>query len=141
FQAAKQAGVDPYLRHEIPAQTAVERGFVPFKMFMVRQTREGDLLAVLRMAKMPTPKSVDGIGVLQLVPAFMLSELHTAFQIGFVLLLPFLLIDLVVAAILMALGIIMPPPTSISLPLKILLFILVNGWTLLAQALLSGYHV
>jgi flagellar biosynthetic protein FliP len=141
FQAAKQAGVDPYLRHEIPAQTAVERGFVPFKMFMVRQTREGDLLAVLRMAKMPTPKSVDDIGVLQLVPAFMLSELHTAFQIGFVIFLPFLLIDLVVAAILMALGMIMLPPTSISLPLKILLFLLVNGWTLLAQALLSGYHV
>ena len=140
FQAAKQVGVDPYLRHEIPAVTAVERGFVPFKMFMIRQTREDDLLAVIRMAKMAPPKSVDDIGVLQLVPAFMLSELHTAFQIGFVIFLPFLLIDLVVAAILMALGMIMLPPTSISLPLKILLFLLVNGWSLLAQALLSGYH-
>jgi flagellar biosynthetic protein FliP len=140
FQSAKQVGLDPYLRKEIPIQTAVGRSFEPFKLFMVRQTREEDLLAVTRMAKVPLPKSVDDIGVLQLVPAFMLSELRTAFQIGFVIFLPFLLIDLVVAAILMALGMIMLPPTTISLPLKILLFLLINGWTLLAQALLSGYH-
>ncbi len=140
FQAAKQSGLDPYLRHEMPADTAAAKAFEPFKLFMVKQTREDDLLAVMRMAKLPPPKSVDDIGVLQLVPAFMLSELRTAFQIGFVIFLPFLLIDLVVAAILMALGMIMLPPTTISLPLKILLFLLINGWTLLAQALLSGYH-
>lgn len=140
FQSAKQAGLDPYLRKEIPVQTAVSRSFEPFKLFMIRQTREDDLLAVVRMAKVPPPKSVQDIGALQLIPAFMLSELRTAFQIGFVIFLPFLLIDLVVAAILMALGMIMLPPTTISLPLKILLFLLINGWTLLAQALLSGYH-
>jgi flagellar biosynthetic protein FliP len=140
FQSAKQVALDPYLRHEIPAATAVTRGFAPFKMFMIRQTREQDLLAVIHMAKLPPPKSVDDIGALQLIPAFMLSELQTAFQIGFVIFLPFLLIDLVVAAILMALGMIMLPPTSISLPLKILLFLLINGWGLLAQALLSSYH-
>jgi flagellar biosynthesis protein FliP len=140
FQSAKQAGLDPYMRNEIPAQTAVSRAFEPFKLFMIRQTREDDLLAVVRMAKVPAPKSVQDIGALQLIPAFMLSELRTAFQIGFVIFLPFLLIDLVVAAILMALGMIMLPPTTISLPLKILLFLLINGWTLLAQALLSGYH-
>jgi len=140
FQSAKQSALDPYLRHEIPAGTAVEKGFEPFKIFMVKQTREEDLLAVIHMSKMATPKSVDDIGVLQLVPAFMLSELQTAFQIGFVIFLPFLLIDLVVAAILMSLGMIMLPPTSISLPLKILLFLLINGWGLLAQALLSSYH-
>lgn len=140
FQSAKDVGLDPYLRHEIPAAAAVERGFEPFRMFMIRQTREQDLLAVMRMAKMAPPKSVNDIGALQLIPAFMLSELQTAFQIGFVIFLPFLLIDLVVAAILMALGMIMLPPTSISLPLKILLFLLVNGWGLLAQALLSSYH-
>jgi len=95
---------------------------------------------VVSMAKMTLPKSVDEVGALQLIPAFMLSELRTAFQIGFVIFLPFLLIDLVVAAILMALGMIMLPPTTISLPLKILLFLLINGWTLLAQALISGYH-
>ena len=141
FQNAKQAGLDPYLRKEIPIQTAAVRAFEPFKLFMIRQTREDDLLAVVRMAKIAPPKSVDDIGALQLVPAFMLSELRTAFQIGFVIFLPFLLIDLVVAAILMALGMIMLPPTTISLPLKILLFLLINGWTLLAQALLSGYHI
>ncbi|MDE3071432.1 MAG: flagellar type III secretion system pore protein FliP [Pseudomonadota bacterium] len=140
FQTAKQVALDPYLRHEIPAETAVVRGFKPFKMFMIRQTREADLLAVVRMARMAPPKSVDDVGALQLIPAFMLSELRTAFQIGFVIFLPFLLIDLVVAAILMALGMIMLPPTSISLPLKILLFLLVDGWGLLAQALLSSYH-
>jgi flagellar biosynthetic protein FliP len=140
FQSAKQSALDPYLRHEISAGSAVEKGFEPFKIFMVKQTREEDLLAVIHMSKMATPKSVDDIGVLQLVPAFMLSELQTAFQIGFVIFLPFLLIDLVVAAILMSLGMIMLPPTSISLPLKILLFLLINGWGLLAQALLSSYH-
>ena len=140
FQSAKQTGIDPYLRNEIPAQTAVARAFEPFKLFMIRQTREEDLLAVIRMAKIAPPKSVQDVGALQLIPAFMLSELRTAFQIGFVIFLPFLLIDLVVAAVLMALGMIMLPPTTISLPLKILLFLLINGWTLLAQALLSGYH-
>jgi len=140
FQASKQAALDPYLRHEIPMASAVSRGFEPFKLFMVKQTREEDLLAVIHMAKIAPPKSVDDIGALQLIPAFMLSELRTAFQIGFVIFLPFLLIDLVVAAILMALGMIMLPPTTISLPLKILLFLLINGWGLLAQALLSSYH-
>jgi flagellar biosynthesis protein FliP len=140
FQQAKQAALDPYLRHEIPAQTAVNQAFEPFKLFMIKQTREDDLMAVVRMSKLPMPKSINDIGALQLVPAFMLSELRTAFQIGFVIFLPFLLIDLVVAAILMALGMIMLPPTTISLPLKILLFLLINGWTLLAQALLSSYH-
>jgi flagellar biosynthetic protein FliP len=140
IQSAKELGLDPYLRHEIPAETAVSKGFGPFKLFMIRQTREDDLLAVIHMAKLAPPKSVDDVGALQLVPAFMLSELRTAFQIGFVIFLPFLLIDLVVAAILMALGMIMLPPTTISLPLKILLFILINGWSLLAQALLSSYH-
>jgi flagellar biosynthetic protein FliP len=140
FQSAKQAALDPYLRHEIAAPVAVERAFEPFKLFMIKQTREEDLLAVIHMSKLAPPKSVDEIGALQLVPAFMLSELRTAFQIGFVIFLPFLLIDLVVAAILMALGMIMLPPTTISLPLKILLFLLINGWALLAQALLSSYH-
>lgn len=141
LQSAKQAGLDPYLQHKITAPVAVEQAFEPFKVFMIKQTREEDLLAVIRMAKLPPPHSVQDIGALQLIPAFMLSELRTAFQIGFVIFLPFLLIDLVVAAILMALGMIMLPPTTISLPLKILLFLLVNGWGLLAQALLSSYHI
>ncbi|MGN6313894.1 MAG: flagellar type III secretion system pore protein FliP [Rhodanobacteraceae bacterium] len=140
FQAAKSSAIDPYLHKEIPAEVAVTKGFHPFKMFMVRQTREDDLRAVVRMSGNAMPKTVDDIGALELIPAFMLSELRTAFQIGFVIFLPFLLIDLVVAAILMALGMIMVPPSTISLPLKILLFLLINGWTLIAQALLASYH-
>jgi len=140
FQVAKTSAIDPYLHKEIPAEVAVTKGFQPFKMFMVRQTREGDLRAVVRMSGSAMPKTVDDISALQLIPAFMLSELRNAFQIGFVIFLPFLLIDLVVAAILMALGMIMVPPSTISLPLKILLFLLINGWTLIAQALLASYH-
>jgi len=141
FQNIKSSSVDPYLSKQITADVAVNRGFQPLKMFMIRQTRQGDLLAVVRMAGDKVPKSVADVTALELVPAFMLSELRTAFQIGFVIFLPFLLIDLVVAAILMALGMIMVPPSTISLPLKILLFLLINGWTLIAQALLAGYHV
>jgi len=141
FQRAKTTAVDPYLSKQIPAEVAVSRGFQPLKMFMIRQTRQGDLLAVIRMAGGKVPKTVDDVTAVELIPAFMLSELRTAFQIGFVIFLPFLLIDLVVAAILMSLGMIMVPPSTISLPLKILLFLLINGWTLIAQALLAGYHM
>lgn len=140
FQVAKTSAIDPYLQKQIPAEVAVTKAFQPLKTFMVRQTREGDLLAVVHMAGEKIPKTIDEVKALDLIPAFMLSELRTAFQIGFVIFLPFLLIDLVVAAILMALGMIMVPPSTISLPLKILLFLLINGWTLIAQALLASYH-
>lgn len=140
FQSVKTSSIDPYLNKQIAANVAVSRGFQPLKMFMIRQTRQNDLLAVVKMAGNKVPKTIDDVTALELVPAFMLSELRTAFQIGFVIFLPFLLIDLVVAAILMALGMIMVPPSTISLPLKILLFLLINGWTLIAQALMAGYH-
>jgi flagellar biosynthetic protein FliP len=131
--------VQPYLKEKITATQAIERGALPIKDFMIRQTRESDLAAVLDMARAPRPKSVDDIKFGQLAPAFLLSELKTAFQIGFVVFLPFLLVDLVVAAILMALGMIMVPPSTISLPIKILLFILVDGWVLISRALVSSY--
>lgn len=140
FQATRTAAIDPYLRKEIPANVAVEKGFQPLKLFMIRQTRQDDLMAVAKMAHHTPPRTIDDVEAIELVPAFMLSELRTAFQIGFVIFLPFLLIDLVVAAILMALGMIMVPPSTISLPLKILLFLLINGWTLIAQALLASFH-
>lgn len=140
LQSAKAGALDPYLRKEIAAPAALEKGFQPLKLFMIRQTRKDDLLAVASMAGHSAPRNVDEVSALELVPAFMLSELRTAFQIGFVIFLPFLLIDLVVAAILMALGMIMVPPSTVSLPLKILLFLLINGWSLVAQALLSSFH-
>jgi flagellar biosynthetic protein FliP len=140
LQSAKEQGLDPWLAKTTDTATAAAAGFQPFKQFMIRQTREGDLRAVVDMAGAPQPRSLADVQALHLIPAFMLSELRTAFQIGFVIFLPFLLIDLVVAAILMALGMIMVPPATVSLPLKILLFLLINGWVLVAQALLGSYR-
>lgn len=131
--------VTPYLANEIQAKEALERGGDPIRTFMVSQTRETDLRAVLEMARAEPPKTLSDIQFRHLMPAFLLSELKTAFQIGFVIFLPFLLIDLVVGAVLMALGMIMVPPATISLPLKILLFVLIDGWVLVAKALLSSY--
>jgi flagellar biosynthetic protein FliP len=131
--------LQPYLQEKITASNAIDIGVVPIRNFMVRQTREADLTAVLDMAHAPRPKRIEDIKFTQLAPAFLLSELMTAFQIGFIIFLPFLLVDIVVAAILMALGMIMVPPTTISLPIKILLFILINGWVLISRALLNSY--
>ncbi|WP_457804978.1 flagellar type III secretion system pore protein FliP [Stenotrophomonas maltophilia] len=131
--------IAPYMTEQITAQQAIELGSRPLREFMVSQTRESDLRTVIEMAKAPAPKTMDDIRFGHLVTAFLLSELKTAFQIGFVIFLPFVLIDLVVAAALMALGMIMLPPTTISLPLKILLFVLIDGWVLLSKALLGSY--
>lgn len=140
LQQAKSQALDPYLGKQINYEVAIERGFEPLKLFMIKQTRQEDLVSVARMANDAAPKTLADVKALELIPAFMLSELRTAFQIGFVIFLPFLLIDLVVAAVLMALGMIMVPPSTISLPLKILLFLLINGWSLVAQALLASFH-
>ncbi len=134
-----QDALTPYLNQKITATEAIERGKDPLRQFMLSQTRESDLKVVLEMAKAPMPATAREVAFSHLVPAFLLSELKTAFQIGFVIFLPFLLIDLVVSAILMALGMIMLPPTTISLPLKILLFILIDGWVLTANALLGSF--
>lgn len=134
-----QDALTPYLSQQITASEAIERGKDPLRQFMISQTRESDLKVVLEMATAPMPKTAKDVAFSHLVPAFLLSELKTAFQIGFVIFLPFLLIDLVVSAILMALGMIMLPPTTISLPLKILLFILIDGWVLTAKALLGSF--
>lgn len=139
IDAVNKDAVQPYLQETITAKDAIDIGVVPVRAFMVRQTRESDLAAVLEMAHAPRPRTIEDIRFAHLAPAFLLSELKTAFQIGFVIFLPFLLIDIVVAAILMALGMIMVPPSTISLPLKILLFILVDGWVLISRALLSSY--
>lgn len=134
-----QEALTPYLSQQITASEAIERGKGPLRQFMISQTHESDLKVVLEMAKAPMPATAKDVAFSHLVPAFLLSELKTAFQIGFVIFLPFLLIDLVVSAILMALGMIMLPPTTISLPLKILLFILIDGWVLTAKALLGSF--
>jgi flagellar biosynthetic protein FliP len=137
--AVNERAVSPYLAESISAQEAVQRGSEPIRRFMISQTRESDLRAVLEMSRTAPPKTAADIQFSHLLPAFLLSELKTAFQIGFVIFLPFLLIDLVVGAVLMALGMIMVPPATISLPLKLLLFVLIDGWVLVSKALLSSY--
>ena len=130
----------PYASKKIPLKQALERGEHSLKQFMIRQTRKADYDAMLTIAHQHAAKSSSDVNLVSLVPAYMLSELTSAFEIGFVIFLPFLLIDLVVAAILMSLGMIMVPPTTISLPIKIMLFVLINGWALLAQTLLTSIH-
>lgn len=139
LNAVRDVAYTPYVSGEISADTALEQGFEPVKAFMIRQTREQDLGLILEVSNAPVPERVEDVSAIHLIPAFMLSELKTAFQIGFVIFLPFLLIDLVVAAILMSLGMIMLPPIAISLPIKIMLFVLIDGWALIIQSLLSGY--
>lgn len=130
----------PYTTHQITIETALNKAGEPLKKFMLKQTREKDLLLIVHLAKEPMPSSADEIKFYQLIPAFLLSELQTAFQIGFMIFLPFLLVDLIVSGILMTVGMMMMPPMSISLPIKILLFILIDGWDLVVQALVGSFH-
>lgn len=139
IDAVNKTAVQPYLKEEITVVKALDVGSIPIRAFMVSQTRETDLIAILDMSRTPHPKSIEDVKFIHLASAFLLSELKTAFQIGFVIFLPFIMVDLVVAAVLMALGMIMVPPATFSLPLKILLFILIDGWVLISQALLNSY--
>lgn len=129
----------PYLSGKIEANTAFDKGIDPLRLFMIKQTREQDMAVILEISKEPSPESIDDVNTLQLVAAFLLSELKTAFQIGFVIFLPFLLVDIVVASILMSMGMMMVPPMMISLPLKILMFVLIDGWALVVQSLLRSF--
>ncbi len=132
--------LQPLASQQIELQAAIENGVAPLRDFMVRQTREKDLALILEIARVPPPAGIAEVKTLHVVPAFLLSELKTAFQIGFIIFLPFLLLDLVVASVLMSMGMIMVPPTVISLPLKILMFVLIDGWALVVRALLGSFH-
>jgi len=129
----------PYLDGKMSLDKAFDVGLKPIREFMIRQTREPDLQLMLDIAKVEAPEAVEDIKTVHLIPAFMLSELKTAFQIGFVIFLPFLLLDLVVASVLMAMGMLMVPPMMISLPLKVLMFVLIDGWNLVAGAVLGSF--
>ena len=135
-----QQAFQPFMEGKMAANPAFDTGLKPIRDFMVRQTRESDLQLMVEIAKSPEPKTIDDIATMQLIPAFMLSELRSAFQIGFVLFLPFVLIDLIVSTILMSLGMMMVPPVTISLPLKILMFVLIDGWNLVIRALLGTFQ-
>lgn len=140
LQKVNQDAFEPFMAGKLSTEQGYTQGIAPLREFMVRQTREADLALMVELSKAPTPKSMDDISNVQLIPSFMLSELRSAFQIGFVIFLPFLLIDLIVSSILMALGMMMMPPTTIALPLKILMFILVDGWSLVLKALVGSFH-
>lgn len=139
LNAANQQALQPYLKGQISQSVALTRAEIPFKEFMAKQTRSKDLELFLDYRHLPMPKQVKNIPFTALVPAYAISELKTAFQIGFMLYLPFLIIDLVVATTLMSMGMMMLPPVMISLPFKILLFVMVDGWYLVVKSLLAGY--
>ena len=131
--------LQPYLAEEIPQQEAFQNAIQPIRKFLFQQTRERDLQLMHSLAKLEVQTKAD-TPTHVLIPAFIISELTTAFTIGFLLLIPFLIIDMVVASILMAMGMVMLPPVTISLPFKVLLFILIDGWNLLIHSLVVGFQ-
>ncbi|MFB0835364.1 flagellar type III secretion system pore protein FliP [Arthrobacter halodurans] len=132
-------GVQPYLAGSIELDEALERGVVPLREFMTAHTREEDIALMTRAAGLENPATPQDVPLTTLIPSFMISELRAAFIIGFVVFVPFLVIDLVVASALMSMGMMMLPPVMISLPFKILLFVLVDGWGLIVTALVGSY--
>lgn len=135
---AYNEGIKPYVEKKIGYEEAFDKTTLPFKNFMIRNTREKDLALFFRIRKMENPKSVADVPLSVVIPAFVISELKTAFEIGFLLFLPFLVIDMVVASILMSMGMMMLPPVMISLPFKILVFVLIDGWNLLIGNLVAS---
>ncbi|EAJ6177142.1 flagellar type III secretion system pore protein FliP [Campylobacter lari] len=132
-------GIKPYIAEQIGYEEAFAKSVKPFKDFMLKNTREKDLALFYRIRNLENPKTIDDVPLTVLVPAFMISELKTAFEIGFLLFLPFLVIDMVVSSVLMAMGMMMLPPVMISMPFKLLIFVLVDGWNLLIQNLVKSF--
>lgn len=141
FRQANDNALQPYLNDQLEAKAALEQAGEPFRKFMLNQTRENDLALFARLSGNDAIESPEDIPWSLLVPSFMTSELKTAFQIGFLLFVPFLIIDLVVASVLMAMGMLMLSPMLISLPFKIMLFVLVDGWALIMGTLASSFYV
>ena len=132
-------GIKPYMEEKIAYDEAFTKSMAPFKDFMIRNTREKDLALFFRIRKMENPKTIEDVPLSVVVPAFMISEMKTAFEIGFLLFLPFLVIDMVVSSVLMSMGMMMLPPVMISLPLKLLLFVMVDGWNLIVENLVASF--
>jgi flagellar biosynthetic protein FliP len=139
WQAINRDAVQPYLRGEILEAEAFNRGQQPIRLFMLRQTREQDLALFVRLSGSAQPNTIDDVPTYVVIPAFIISELKTAFQMGFILFVPFLIIDIIVSSALLSMGMMMLPPTVVSLPFKILLFVLVNGWYLIAGSLVRSF--
>ncbi len=138
WEKIDQEALQPYRAKQITSEEALARGSVPLRSFMLKQTRAKDLELFVAMAKLP-PTSPDQLPMRVVIPSFVISELRTAFQMGFLLFVPFILIDLIVATVLMSMGMMMMPPMTISLPLKILLFVLVDGWHLIVSSIVQSF--
>jgi flagellar biosynthetic protein FliP len=139
FQRAYDVGVKPLIANEVTAEQAFERSSEPFRVFMLKNVREKDLQLFTNLSKEKPLENPQDLSMRILVPAFMISELKRAFEIGFLLFLPFLIIDLVVASVLMSMGMMMLPPVVVSLPFKLIFFVLVDGWSLVAGSLVQSY--
>ncbi|MBV8298779.1 MAG: flagellar type III secretion system pore protein FliP [Candidatus Eremiobacteraeota bacterium] len=140
IQDINKNALQPYLGNKISQKVAIDRAAKPLRAFMFKQTREKDIALFYSLTKEPRPANQDDVPTYLLVPAFVISELKTAFQIGFAIYIPFIVIDMVVASVLLSMGMMMIPPVIISLPFKILIFLLVDGWNLTVAALFASFN-
>ncbi|HEY2710705.1 MAG TPA: flagellar type III secretion system pore protein FliP [Caulobacteraceae bacterium] len=139
FARVNESALQPFLDGTISVQQAVNQGSGPLREFMLRQVHDSDIQTVYEISRQPLPGRAADVGLMQLTSAFMLNELRVSFKIGFVVMLPFLLIDLVVSSILLSLGMIMVPPTTLSLPIKVLMFVLIDGWSLVLEGVVGSF--
>lgn len=139
FNEINEKALQPYMQNQITQQAALDRGIKPIRDFMFKQTHEKELALFVRMAKIEKPKTKDDVPTYVLLPSFILSELKTAFTIGFVVYLPFLVIDIVVSSVLVSMGMMFLPPTMIALPFKLIMFVMVDGWYLIVKSLVESF--
>jgi flagellar biosynthesis protein FliP len=139
YQKVDQQAIQPYIKGQINQETAFKQAVTPIREFMFAQTREKDIQLFLDLGKLPRPNTMEDIPTITLFPAFVISELRTAFTMGFVIYIPFLVIDLVVSSVLLSMGMMMLPPSLISLPFKLLLFVMVDGWYLIVRSLAMSF--
>lgn len=131
--------IQPYMKNQITQQVALDRAIIPVREFMFKQTDEKNLALFVKISKVQRPRTKDDVPTYILIPSFILSELNTAFKIGFVIFLPFLVVDIVVSSILVSMGMLFLPPTMIALPFKLILFVMVDGWYLIVKSLIEGF--
>jgi flagellar biosynthetic protein FliP len=139
WQTVNQNALQPYMANEISSTVALEKAIAPVRKFMISQTREKDLSMFVNVAKLERPKNAEAVPTHVLIPSFIISELKTAFQIGFMLYIPFLIIDMVVASVLLSMGMMMLPPIMVSLPIKLMVFVLTDGWHLIVGSLVKSF--
>ena len=139
FNKMNETAIQPYMKNQITQQVALDKAIIPLREFMIAHTEEKELGLFLSMAKIEKPKDWKDVPTYTLIPAYVLSELKTSFKIGFVIFLPFLVIDIVVASILVSMGMLFLPPTTVAMPFKLILFVMIDGWYLVTKTLLEGF--